>query len=72
MKNGRNVIPRQFLRIDGTMLIETNMDRPGDKLHVFKNDSGYLALNLRTGKFAYMFASMLRDANIFKLEAIEK
>ena len=51
----RNRIPRKFNRITGKMLIETNMDKPGDVLHVFKNDFGYLALNLRTGKYAYAF-----------------
>ena len=52
------------------MLIETNTDKPGDVLHVFKNDLGYLALNLRTGKYAYAFVSMLRNKAIFELQEV--
>ena len=33
-------LPVKFNRITGKMLIETNMDKPGDVLHVFKNDFG--------------------------------
>ena len=66
----RNRIPRKFNRITGKMLIETNMDKPGDVLHVFKNDFGYLALNLRTGKYAYAFVSMLRSKAIFELQEV--
>lgn len=62
-----NRIPRKFNRITGEMLIDTNMSKQGDTLHIFKNDSGYLALNLRTGKYAYMFVSMLRNNKVFKL-----
>ena len=65
-----NRIPRQFYRITGEMLIKTNLDQPGDVLHIFKNDSGYLALNTRTGKYAYMFAAMLRNANVIKITEI--
>lgn len=66
----RNRIPRKFNRITGKMLIETNMDKPGDVLHVFKNDFGYLTLNLRTGKYAYAFVSMLRNKAIFELQEV--
>ena len=41
-----------------------------DVLHVFKNDFGYLALNLRTGKYAYAFVSMLRNKAIFELQEV--
>lgn len=63
----KNRIPRNFNRIVGEMLIDTNMDKAGDKVHVFKNDSGYLVLNLRTGKYAHTFASILRDSCLFKI-----
>lgn len=65
-----NRIPRKFNRITGTMLISTNLDQPGDVLHVFKNDSGYLALNTRTGKYGYVFVSMLRNADIIKITEV--
>lgn len=69
MKTDHNRIPRSFLRIKVEMLIDTNLDKVGDVLHVFKNDcgSGYLALNKRTGKYAYMFPSMLRDKEVCKV-----
>lgn len=65
MKNNR--IPRVFNCIVGKMLVETSASKPGDILHVFKNDSGYLALNTRTGKYAYIFVSMLRNKEVFEL-----
>lgn len=65
MKNNR--IPRKFNCITGKMLIETNMDKPGDILHIYKNDFGYLAFNTRTGKYAYVFANMLRNKEVFEL-----
>lgn len=66
----KNVIPRKFYQITGEMLINTSMDRAGDKVHIFKNDTGYLALNLRTQKYARIFPQMLRDPRIFKLEEV--
>lgn len=68
-----NRIPRKFNRITGEMLIETNHDKPGDVLHIYKNDcsTGYLALNNRTKKYAYVFVSMLRNTETFKLISIE-
>lgn len=70
----RNRIPRTFARIDCTVLTETSVDKPGDKLHIYKNDcgSGYLALNMRTGKYAYVFASMLRNPEIIQVDEIIK
>lgn len=64
-----NRIPRKFNSIKGKMLIETNMNQTGDILHIYKNDcgTGYLAYNTRTNKYAYVFASMLRNAEIFEL-----
>lgn len=43
------------------------MDKIGDIFHIYKNDFGYLALNLRTGKYAYMFGDFIRNAEIFEL-----
>lgn len=65
-----NRIPRKFARITGEMLIKTNLDEKGDILHVFKNDCGYLALNTRTGIYAYIFPSMLRNLEIFKITEV--
>lgn len=65
-----NRIPRKFNRITGEVLVDTNLDIAGDTLHVFKNDFGYLALNKRTGKYGYMFASMLRNSDVFSVTEI--
>lgn len=62
-----NRIPRKFNRITGEMLIDTNVSQAGDVLHIYKNNSGYLALNTRTGKYAYVFAAMLRNAEIIRI-----
>lgn len=66
-----NRIPRTFNRITATTRIETSHSKPGDVLHVYKNNSGYLALNTRTGVYAYMFAAMLRNAEVCTITAIE-
>lgn len=63
----KNCIPRHFYRITGRMLVDTNIDRAGDILHVSKNDYGCLALNMRTGKYAYAFVSMLRNPELFEI-----
>ena len=70
----RNVIPREFFRLIGEMQIDTNMDKNGDILHVTKCEcgTGYLAYNLRTGKYAQIFSSMLRNAEVFRLVSVEK
>lgn len=67
-----NVIPRQFIKITGKMLVNTNMDNIGDTVSVYKNNFGYLELNHRTGKYAYAFVSMLRNAQVFELLEVEK
>lgn len=65
-----NRIPRLFSRIMGEMLIETSETRPGDIIRVYKNDMGYLAYNPRTNRHFYVFVSMLRDSEIFKVNEI--
>lgn len=65
-----NRIPRNFNRITGKMLIGTSADLPGDVLHVYKNDHGYLALNTRTQRYAYCFPGMLRDAEVFQMQEV--
>lgn len=64
-----NVIPRRFNYIAGEMLVDTNLSKAGDIIHIYKNDcgTGYLALNMRTQKYAYIFAAMLRDGDVFKI-----
>lgn len=64
-----NRIPRKFNCIKAEMLVETSCDEPGDIINVYKNDisTGYLAVNKRTGKYAYMFASMLRNENVCRI-----
>ena len=56
-----NVIPRKSYRITCKMLTETNANKPGDVLHVCRNDAGWLALNTATGKYFYISPSILRD-----------
>lgn len=63
----RNKIPRKFNRLTVKIKIKTSESNPGDIFHIFKNDLGYLGLNLRTGKYCYMFVSMLRNGEISEL-----
>ena len=70
-KTMSNRIPRKFNCIIGKMLINTNVDRVNDILHIYKNDFGYLALNIRTQKYASCFVSMLRNAQVFEVIEIE-
>lgn len=65
----KNVIRRDFYRITGEMLINTNMDKAGDKVYIFKNEDGYLSFNQRTKQYAHIFPEMLRDPQIFKMES---
>jgi len=66
-----NRIPRKANFIVGKMLMDTNLDKKGDILHVSKNDYGWSALNIRTQKYGHMFIDMLRNEEIFKLINIE-
>lgn len=65
-----NRIPRKFIQITGEMLIETTETLPGDIIRVYKNDIGYLGYNPRTNRNFYIFVSMLRNAEIFKLQEV--
>ena len=67
----KNRIPRKFNRITGTVNISTSYTEPGDVIHITKNDGGYLGLNTRTGKHAYYFPAMLRNAEIFSILEVE-
>lgn len=69
MKN--NKIPRKFNRIIGRMLIDTNMNKANDIVHISKNDSVYLSFNTRTKQVATCFVSMLRNSEVFELMNIE-
>ena len=62
-----NRIPRKFYSITGETLINTSESMPGDIIHITKNDYGYLGYNKRTNRHFYMFASMLRNADIFRI-----
>ena len=53
MKN--NKIPRKFNRIVGRMLVDTNMDKANDIVHISKNDSVYLSFNTRTKEYGTCF-----------------
>lgn len=65
-----NRIPRKFYSITGEMLVNTSESMPGDVIHVTKNDYGYLGYNTRTGRHFYIFISMLRNAEIFRITEI--
>ncbi len=65
-----NRIPRKFSSIYGEMLIETSESKPGDVIYITKNDFGYLGYNRRTNRHFYMFASMIRNAEIFHITSI--
>ena len=67
----KNRIPRKFNRITGTVNISTSHTSPGDVIHITKNENGYSGLNTRTGKYAYYFPSMLRNAEIFSILEVE-
>lgn len=70
MKNNR--IPRNFYSITGKILIDTSETKADDIIHVTKNDCGYLGCNVRTGKYFYIFVSMLRNSEIFQIIEIMK
>lgn len=65
-----NRIPRHFARITGEMLIETTETHSGDIIRVYKNNMGYLAYNPRTNRHFYVFVSMLRNSEMFKVNEI--
>ena len=62
-----NRIPRKFNRITAKFLIDTNKSKVGDVYHIFKNDFGYLGLNLRTQEYSYVFVSMLRNKDVLEI-----
>ena len=67
----KNVIPRKFNCITCKMLTGTNANKPGDVFHVYRNDSGLCALNTATGKYFYIFPSMLRDSQMCEFLEVE-
>lgn len=72
MKTGQNKIPRNFARIVLELVKETSNGSPGDVLHIYRNDHGLLALNTRTGEYAYIFPEMLRNPGFVKITNIER
>lgn len=63
----KNVIPRNFKKIVAEMLIDTSCDKKGDIVHVFKDEYGYIELNIRTGSCARPFAAMVRNGEYVKI-----
>lgn len=59
---------KEYYRQSAT--IETTETRPGDIIRVYKNDMGYCGYNPRTNRHFYIFVSMLRNAEIFKLQEV--
>lgn len=72
MRKSGQKIPRNFARIVGELVKETSIGSPGDVLHMYRNNIGLLALNTRTGEYAYMFPEMLRNTEIIKITNIER
>ena len=66
-----NVIPRKFNRITCKMLIGTTENKPGDVLHVYRNNSGLCALNMATGKYFYVFHAIMRDPLLCEFLEVE-
>lgn len=66
-----NTIPRVFHRIVAKAVSVSSFTQPGDILHVFKNDFGYLCLNVMTGKYAYAASSQLRDKTFVEFINVE-
>ena len=67
----KNVIPRNFIHIMCKMLTGTTENKPGDVLHVYRNDSGLCALNTATGKYFYISPSILRDPLLCEFLEVE-
>ena len=69
-KPARNVIKRDSAMIIGSWKQETTAGAPGDKFVIVKIDgSGLVGYNLRTLKTYSFFASNLRNADFFEIEA---
>ena len=69
-KPARNVIKRDSAMIIGSWKQETTAGAPGDKFVIVKIDgSGFVGYNLRTLKTYSFFASNLRNADFFEIEA---
>lgn len=62
----RNRIPRHYLRITAQALIRTTACRPGDIIHIYRNDAGHIGFNTVTKAYAYYPASLLRNPAAFQ------
>lgn len=69
----KNVIPRKFSFMNVQALENIGETiKIGDIFHVYRNAYGLLGLNMRTGKYGYFIASVLRNGNLFKIRYVEK
>lgn len=66
-----NVIPRNFNKIVGKILIDTNVDIKGDILEISNNDY-YRVLNRRTLKYSHANMNILRNKELFEIIEIIK
>ena len=63
--NGKNIVPRSYVKI---VAIEKTT---GEKLHIYRNIYGNLALSETTGKYFYIGSERLRDKRFYEfLEVI--
>ena len=67
-----NIIPRYFNTITARVMIDTNFLKPGDVVTIKKNPEGanYIA-STPGGAVFYLFASHLRNGNIFKFLSVD-
>lgn len=65
-----NHIPRKFNRIVAELLIETNAGKPAT-YHIYKNDNGYLGININTGKRWCIFPSHLKNPAVYRIISVE-
>lgn len=63
----KNRIPRRFFALYVKMIINTSHTRPGDIIHISKNDFGYLGYNTRTNSYSYYSPALLRDGECCEL-----
>lgn len=67
-----NVIPRRFYKITVRVLCKTNTTAPGDIINIYRNDSGLIGLNTRTGNYSYYPANFLRIAELCEFINVDK
>lgn len=63
-------IPKGFYLVKGTLLRDSAPLRRGDRLHITKNDSGYLAYDVTQNRYEYIESSLFHDETAFNVEEV--